>query len=240
MTTLSLMGCLYERLPYGPMKKRKSSKAIRDLLYDFNHTIRYTAGYVSYDELRKFLCRKLNLSYGNIPTEQIVPSFLRALFGVGMVKECTALNKKINTSVKSFNDYVNKLTYSVDDYKKFVNNSIRLAPLYVAYFKKVEDSLEVTRSFLAKTTSLTAQEVLMRLQFEEFDKITALHRKAEVPVILYSKLWNKSLKTLFYKDPLFLTRYVKVQRALSEQSHLNAHFYNERRRPLHGVNRGVD
>jgi len=40
-----------------------------------------------------------------IPTEKVVPSFLRALFGVGMIGECQSLNKKIKESVKSFDTY---------------------------------------------------------------------------------------------------------------------------------------
>jgi hypothetical protein len=75
------------------------------LLYDFNHTVRFTFGLVTYDELRQFLARKLNLSYGNIPTEKIVPSFLRALFGVGMIGESQSLNRKIRDSIKDFDSY---------------------------------------------------------------------------------------------------------------------------------------
>jgi len=120
------------------------------------------------------------------------------------------------------------MTMSIDDYKKFINNCIKASPLYKAYFNKVENSLELVRSFLAKTTNKSAQEIILNLQFEEFDKIVSLHRRAEAKYILLSKLWNKSIKTLFYKDPLFLERYVKINRALSEQSHLNAHFYNPR------------
>jgi len=186
MSVLVLVSLLYERLPFG--KKNYSFKQMFNLLYDFNHTIRFTAGLVTYDELRTFLVRKLNLSYGMIPTEKVVPSFLRALFGVGMIGECTALNRKIKESVKSFDTYFKELTLSVDDYKKFINNVIKTSPLYISYFKKVEDSLEITRSFLNKTSDLSAQEVLLKLQFEEFDKITSLHRKAEVKHILMSKL----------------------------------------------------
>jgi len=117
---------------------------------------------------------------------------------------------------------------SIDDYKKFINNSIKASPLYKAYFNKVENSLEMVKGFFSKTNSKSYQEIILNLQFEEFDKIVSLHRRAEAKYILLSKLWNKSIKTLFYKDPLYLDRYIKIQNALKEQSHLNAHFYNPR------------
>jgi hypothetical protein len=65
---------------------------------------------------------------------------------------------------------------------------VQSSALFVAYYNKVETSLELIKSFLNKTSDKSLQEILLQLQFEEFDKIVNLHRKAEVKFILLSKL----------------------------------------------------
>jgi hypothetical protein len=57
---------------------------------------------------------------------------------------------------------------------------------------------------------------LMKLQFEEFDNIRSLHRETIKKYVVLSKVWNKSLKVLFFTDPNYLNRYIKVSRAIKE------------------------
>lgn len=219
-SSLDLVCLLYNKLPFGQKKRVKSLKQMNNLLYDFNHTIRYTAGLVTYDELRSFMCRKMSGSIAMVPTERIIPSFLRALSAVGLIKEASNTQKMILKSVTQFDDWFKAfmLEFKSDkqEYLKLIHRSVSSYPLYIAYRWKIEKSLQLIRDFFDSSMKLELQDVLMELQYEEFDKIVALHRKTVHKYYILSKVWNNAFKVLFYKDPLFLQRFLKIQKALKE------------------------
>jgi hypothetical protein len=192
---------------------------MRKYLYDFSHAIRYTAGLVSYDELRSYIAFKLRNSLAMVPNEERIPLFLKDLFGVGLVGEAAYSRLKIFTSIYKFDHFFNEyiktqkklLIFDKDAVKGLVSSS----PMFISYINKIQKSCHLIDDFLAKPTNVDLQDVLMKVQYEDFDKIRLMHRDKTRYVDVISKLWTRSFTILYSKDSFErLTDYRKQVKTL--------------------------
>jgi len=157
-------------------------------LYDFSFAIRYTFEKVTYDELRSFIAHKLKSSESMVPTEKVVPSFLKGLFGVGLAKEAATSKSKIFQSMKAFNKYFLNLHRKYKKTNKDFGYLVHTYPLFQAYSNKNKSAFEKLNDFLNKPLNRDLQEIIMDIKYDDFDAIIAAHRQKSRYVECVSKL----------------------------------------------------
>jgi len=207
-TSLNLVCTLYNGLKWRK-KRIYSFHSMERYLYDFSFAIRYTFEKVTYDELRSFISHKLKSSESMVPTEKVVPSFLKGLFGVGLAKEAATSKSKIFQSMKAFNKYFLNLHRKYKKVNKDFSILVSTYPLFQAYSNKNKLAFEKLNDFLNKPLGRDLQEIIMDIKYDDFDAVIAAHRQKSRYVECVSKLWSRAFNILYIRDPSYILEYRK-------------------------------
>jgi len=119
-----------------------------------------------------------------VPTEEKIPSFLKGLFGVGLVAEAAQSRFEIFKSIYQFDVYFKKHIKQSKDLKVFMPSF----PLFIAYKNKINNAFELVNDFLSNPQKMDLQEVLLKLRYDDFDEIANMHRNKTRYVDTLSKL----------------------------------------------------
>lgn len=192
---------LYKNLPFG--KRRKSSNSLVKYLYELNQAIRFTFGFVTYDELRSFLCKKLKDNI-MVPTEQEAPSFVKGLLEVGFGLEFDRSYERISDNFIKFKFIVNEVLDTITDDKLLnlteLEEVINSHPLMLAFNEKVNQSKILLNEFNKNVDLLRVDGLLMKLQFEDIDELVLIHREKSRVITKTSALWSKPFPLLLDPD----------------------------------------
>lgn len=192
---------LYKGLKFG--RRQKSFKSLFRDLYIYNHAIRSTFNLVTYDELRSFLCTKLKDNF-MVPTEQIAPSFIRGMLEVGYGLEFNRSYERISNNSIKFNMIIASIldNWAIPHFlnelelKEFVMSH----PLILAFHAKIERSKEILSIFDKNIKFFQTDGLLMKLQFEDLDDLTVLHKQKFKLIVKTSKLWTKPFPIIMDPD----------------------------------------
>jgi hypothetical protein len=157
-------------------------------LSDFNHAIRFTFNKLSYDELRSYIAHKLRNSEAVVPNEQEVPSFLKGLFAIGMIREATNSRFQMLDSIRMFDNYFLNFIKKSRKLQKEIKTFVKFYPLFIGYKNKIDNSVKLIDEFLSKPLDLKNQHDMLGLEFDAFDAIVMMHREKSRFVTFISKV----------------------------------------------------
>jgi hypothetical protein len=91
---------LYKGLKIG--NRIKSSRTIYGHLYDFHHAIRYSYGFLTYEELRNYFINKIDIEDFIVPDKSRISFVMKDLLSKGMVQQGLSMKKTLLRSFSQF------------------------------------------------------------------------------------------------------------------------------------------
>jgi hypothetical protein len=195
---LELTGALYSGLN---IKGRYMSKySIIKRLSDFYIMLRYAHEFITYDELRTYLGRKLHTStWDMLPASGEMPSFLKGILSHGIRNTIESGANKYANSLKPFDNL------SQYDYESFRRNfEINCTPFYCGVYNTLRRYIDIFKKALDPVLQesngfLDLVEGILTIHT---DKIALMHRGEKEKLILMDKIWKDSFKKILHPDYL--------------------------------------
>jgi hypothetical protein len=107
-----------------------------------------------------------------------------------MITEASNTRKRLQKSEQAFIAYFKMITryHEINDYKRWILEIFTFSPLYHSYRNRIKDSVDLITNVQNGVIKMPLADVLMKLQFEEFDNIRSLHRETIKKYVLLSKV----------------------------------------------------
>jgi hypothetical protein len=173
---LNLIGNLYKGLKVN--NRIKSKNSIINSLYDFHHSIRFSFGLLTYEDIRKYLNKKINIDEFNVWPESLIPYKIREILSYGMVKQAESLSTNVN---KQINILRNSKDIKVDLLIDW--------PLTQGFKNHIESMVDLMESFVNKQSQLL--DIISRLRLNNLDGVMK-NRLNNQDLLLLDKLWRDS------------------------------------------------
>jgi hypothetical protein len=175
-SSLVIICKLYSNLPING--RCKSYKSLYMMLYDFSHSLRFSFGLITYDELRSYLVKKtLNNPDFAMPSETLIHKYMKVI-----ISEALTVNAKnsVNNVLAQFDSLQNKFKEHIDV------NELSNWPIISGYINHLNSMSSIIRTYESGNISLVDSALAMN--FQSVDKIINMNRNKLVQVNALDKL----------------------------------------------------
>lgn len=179
---LDAMGSIYKGLIIG--KRVKSSNSIIKQLYDFHHSIRYSFGLISYQELRNYLIVKFPIDEYTPWSEKLIHSKLNEILSTGVVKQAKVFTTKLLKQSFKLEDATNN------------KDLLKSWPLSMGFVNHIDNLRDIMESYIGKSFDLL--DIISKFRLQSLDGILKTKRNSFENLILLDKLWRESFRE-YYK-----------------------------------------
>jgi len=183
--SLELISILYNGIRIG--KRTWRSYSILNHCEDFYYVLSYAFGNLNNFRCRQYLIKK-GINENLVPSEELIPSFMRELLTLGLSRQAEKLGNEIKTMWDDF-------CKIYKDYPDFDITSLKDHPFLHGLYNRL---LQIKKDLQKNVNSpkLDLIDCIVSMRVEKVDKIVALNRDTTFQTSKLDKLWKDSFKNL--------------------------------------------